>query len=103
MCEGRREREGEENNIWVGVAACLHLDCFPCVYFLGVNQYDLASTSGEWVKTLQTVCGPTMIKHMRSIKSALVNIVDSCTFKVTADGPLNLRDMQQLASTQSKL
>ena len=55
------------------------------------------------MRTLQAVYGPTMIKHMRSIKNALVNLVDSSTLKVVADGPLNLRDMQQLASSQSEL
>lgn len=77
--------------------------CLP-VFQCSLNQPTcFPSTSGEWVRTLQAVYGPTMIKHMRSIKNALVNLVDSSTLKVVADGPLNLRDMQQLASSQSEL
>ena len=83
--------------------------CVPCLlvclcfYVVWISQHAFALTSGEWVRTLQAVYGPTMIKHMRSIKNALVNLVDSSTLKVVVDGPLNLRDMQQLASSQSEL
>lgn len=55
------------------------------------------------MRMLQAVYGPTMIKHIRSIKNALSNLVDSSTLKVAAEGPLNLRHMQQLASSQSEL
>ena len=81
--------------------AYLSLYIYP--YFESANFFCFASISGEWVKLLQTVCGPAMIRHMRSIKNALLNLVDSSTLKVAAEGPLNLRDMQQLASSQSEL